>query len=51
MTWLPSVIFTVSAVKNGDKPQICIKKQFLTNHIIFSTLENICLEMKFVDLW
>ena len=28
-----------------------IKKQFLTNYIIFSTLKNICLEMKFVDLW
>ena len=27
------------------------QKQFLTNYIIFSTLKNICLEMKFVDLW
>ena len=26
-----------------------IKKQFLTNYIIFSTLKNICFEMKFVD--
>ena len=29
MTWPPSVIFTVSAVKNGDKPQIYISLTWL----------------------
>ena len=27
------------------------QETILTNYIIFSTLKNICLEMKFVDLW
>ena len=29
MGWLPSAIFTVSAVKNGDKPQIYISLTWL----------------------
>ena len=27
------------------------QETILTNYIIFLTLKNICLEMKFVDLW
>ena len=29
MTWLPIAIFTVLAVTNGDKPQICISLTWL----------------------
>ena len=29
MTWLPSAIFKVSAVKDVDKPQICISLTWL----------------------
>ena len=38
MTWLPSAIFTVQAVKNGNKSQICISLTWL---LIIIDLQNL----------
>ena len=43
MTWLPSAIYTVSAVKNGDKSQIYISLTWLLIIIDLQYLpQNVC---------